>query len=158
MAGISPMGWLISSLGLVRRSLKIALVFAPLMILGCLLGLPYGAAGVAFAYLAMMVLWMVPHVAWCAHGTAISLRDVAAAVIRPLLCGVAAGAVGYAARLVCGEFLSPLLRLVLESGMLAVTFFALLVFVAGQKALYVDLLRGLSRGRPVQNSTGVKLA
>ena len=27
--------------------------------------------------------------------------------------------------------------------MVAVTFFAVLIFVAGQKALYVDLLRGL---------------
>jgi PST family polysaccharide transporter len=56
MAIIGPMGWLISSLGLVRRSLKIALVFTPLMILGCVLGLPYGAPGVAFAYSAVMVL------------------------------------------------------------------------------------------------------
>jgi len=152
IAVINPMGWLIYSLGLVRRSLKIALVFAPIMILGCVLGLPYGAAGVAFAYSAVMVLWAVPHVAWCVHGTAISLRDVAAAVIRPLACGIVAGAVGYAARLMCGDFLSPLPRLVLESSVLAVTFFAVLVFVAGQKALYVDLLRGLRRGRRVQDS------
>jgi hypothetical protein len=108
-----------------------------------------------------MVLWMVPHVAWCVHGTPISLRDVAAAVIRPLACGVVAGAVGYTVRLMCGDSLSPLPRLILESGVLAATFFAVLIFVAGQKALYVDLLRGLSRGRPAQdyaNTTGVKLA
>jgi PST family polysaccharide transporter len=161
LAVINPMGWLIYSLGLVQRSLKIALVFAPIMILGCVLGLPYGAAGVAFAYSAVMVLWMVPHVAWCVHGTSISLRDVAAAVIRPLACGVVAGSVGYAVRLICGDSLSPLPRLILESGVLAVTFFATLVFVAGQKALYVDLLRGFSTGRPVQDyakPTGVKLA
>jgi O-antigen/teichoic acid export membrane protein len=161
MAVINPMGWLISSLGLVRRSLKIALVFTPLMVLGCVLGLPYGATGVAFAYSAVMVLWMVPHVAWCVHGTAISLRDVAATVIRPLASGVVAGAVGYAARLTCGEFLPPLLRLILESGLLAVTFFTVLIFVAGQKALYVDLLRGLSRRGPARdyaNAAGVELA
>jgi O-antigen/teichoic acid export membrane protein len=151
LAVINPLGWLIFSLGLVRRSLKIALVFAPLMILGCVLGLPYGATGVAFAYSVVMVLWVVPHVAWCVHGTAISLRDVAAAVIRPVACGVVAGAVGYAVRLMGGDFLSPLPRLVLESGVLAVTFFALLVFVAGQKALYLDLLRGLRRRRSVQD-------
>ena len=161
MAIINPMGWLISSLGLVRRSLKIALVFTPLMILGCVLGVPYGVTGVAFAYSAVMVLWVVPHVAWCVHGTAISLRDVAATVIRPLASGVVAGAVGYAVRLMCGEFLSPLPRLVLESGVLAVTFFAVLIFVAGQKALYVDLLSGLGRGRAVQDyadTTAVELA
>ena len=149
-AVINPMGWFIYSLGLARRGLHISLVFATILILASVLGLPYGAAGVAFAYSAAMVLWMVPHVAWCVHGTAISLRDVAAVVIRPLACGVIAGVVGYAVRLMCSDFLSPLPRLVLETGVLAVTFFAVLVFVAGQKALYVDLLRGL-RGRPVQD-------
>lgn len=151
MAVINPMGWLISSLGLVRRSLKIALVFSPLMILGCLMGLPYGVTGVAFAYSAVMVLWVVPHVAWCVHGTAISLRDVATTVFRPLASGVVAGGAGYAAHLLCGDLLPPLLRLVVESGVLVVTFFAVLVFVAGQKALYVDLLRGLSRGRAAED-------
>ena len=160
MAVINPMTWLTYSLGLVRRSLKIVLVFSPIMILACLLGLPYGMAGIAFAYSAAALLWMVPHVAWCVHGTAISLRDVAAAVVRPLACGGMAGVVGYAVRLGCGDFLSPLLRLVLESGALAVTFFALLVFAAGQKALYLDLLRGLIRGTSTEDyakSPGVKL-
>jgi O-antigen/teichoic acid export membrane protein len=150
-AVINPMTWLINSLGLVRRSLNITLVFAPIMILGCALGLPYGAAGVAFAYSAVAVLWVVPHVAWCLHGTPISLRDVAPAVIRPLAAGLVAGAVGYAVRLMCGGDLSPLPRLVLETGVLAATFFAVLVFVAGQKALYVDLLRGFMGRMPVQD-------
>jgi O-antigen/teichoic acid export membrane protein len=152
LAIINPMGWLIYSLGLVRRSLKIALVFAPTMILGCALGLRHGATGVAFAYSAVMALWVVPHVAWCVHGTAISLRDIAVAVTRPLASGIVAGAVGFAVQLMCGEFLPPLSRLVLESGALAVTYFALLVFVAGQKALYLDLLRGLGGARRARES------
>jgi O-antigen/teichoic acid export membrane protein len=151
MAVIQPMTWLINSLGLVQRALKIALVFAPIMIVSCWLGLSHGASGVAFAYSTAMTLWVVPHIAWCVHGTPISLRDVAAAVVRPLACGGAAGAVAYTARLMCGHFLSPSPRLVLETGVLTVTFFALLVFVAGQKALYVDLLRGLTRGRRFQD-------
>ena len=47
---INPLGWLLWSLGLVARSLKIALVFAPIIILGYIIGLPYGPKGVAFAY------------------------------------------------------------------------------------------------------------
>ena len=92
------------------------------------------------------------------HGTAISLRDVGAVVIRPLACGIMAGAVGYAMRLTCGGHLSPLPRLVLETGVLAATFFALLVFAAGQKALYVDLLRGLIGRKPVQEHAETRLA
>ena len=153
MAIINPMTWLVYSLGLVRRSLKIVLVFTPIMILGSLLGIPYGVTGVAFAYSAAMLLWMVPHIAWCVHGTPVSPRDVAAAVIRPLACAVAAGVVGYAVRLECGHLASPLLRLVLESGALAVTFFALLIFVAGQKAMYVDLLHALTGERSVRDDS-----
>jgi len=46
-------------------------------------------------------------------------------------------------RLICGQFVSPLPRLVIESSVLLVTFFGALVFAAGQKSLYLDLLRGL---------------
>jgi hypothetical protein len=79
----------------------------------------------------VLVLWAIPNVAWYVHDTAISLGDVAAVVIRPVP---------------VTSWREPLLRY--ESGALGVTFFALPVFVAGQKALYVDLLRWLSwRGR-----------
>ena len=158
-AVLNPMTWLINSLGLVRRGLKITLVFAPILIVGCFLGAAHGVSGVAFAYSTVMALWVFPHIAWCVHGTPISLREVAATVVRPMACGAAAGGVAYVARLTCGDNLSPLPRLVLESGVLAVTFFALLVFVAGQKTLYVDLVRGLIGRRSVadQAETGVKL-
>ena len=149
-AVVIPLRWLIYSLGLVQRGLKISLVYGPVLILGCLLGLPHGLTGVAFAYSTVCVLWLVPDVVWCVHGTPISLGDVAAVVIRPLACGVLAGAAGYAVRLTGSELLPPLPRLVLEAGVLAATFFATLVFVAGQKALYVDLLRQV-RGRPVED-------
>jgi O-antigen/teichoic acid export membrane protein len=140
---INPLGWLIYSLGLVARSLRIALVFAPIMIMGCVIGLPYGPKGVAFAYSAVMTLWLIPHILWCVHGTGISFRDILLAVSRPAASGVLAGGVAFGVRLMYGQFFSPLPRLVLESSVLFVTFFGVLLFVAGQKSLYLDLLRGL---------------
>src|SRR6516164_7349187 len=112
---INPLGWLTYSLGLVARCLKIALVFAPIMVTGCLIGLPYGPQGVAFAYSAVMMLWVIPHILWCVHGTAISLRDILLAVSRPLAAGTLAGALAFAVRVICGQIVSPLSRLVLES-------------------------------------------
>ena len=154
-AVINPLGWLIYSLGLVARSLKIALVFAPIMITGYVIGLPYGPKGVAFAYSAVMMLWVIPHILWCVHGTAISLRDILLAVSRPLAAGTLAGALAFAVRLICGEFASPLSRLVLESSVLLATFFGTLLFVAGQKSLYIDLVRGLKRpSLVVENLSG----
>jgi O-antigen/teichoic acid export membrane protein len=143
LAIIHPLGWLIYSLGLVARSLKISLVFAPLMIAGCAIGLPYGPKGVAFAYSAVMTVWVIPHVLWCVHGTPISLRDILLAVSRPLAAGILAGGLAFGLRLICGSFLPPLPRLGLETSVLFAAFFGVLLFAGGQKSLYLDLLRGL---------------
>jgi O-antigen/teichoic acid export membrane protein len=140
---INPLGWLLYSLGLVRRSLNIALVFAPTLIAGYVMGLPYGPKGVAFGYSAVMTLWVLPFIAWCVHGTAVSFRDILAAVARPLFSGILAGGVAFAVQYFYGQSMTPLPRLVLESSALLITFFGLLLFVGGQKTLYLDLLRGL---------------
>jgi O-antigen/teichoic acid export membrane protein len=140
---INPLGWLTYALGLVSRCLRIALVFAPIMIAGCIIGLPYGPKGVAFAYSGVMILWVIPHILWCVHGTAISLRDVLLAVSRPLASGILAGALALGVRFMCGPSVSPLPRLVLEASVLFVTFFGLLLFAGGQRSLYLDLLGGL---------------
>ncbi len=147
---INPLGWLLFSLGMVRRGLKIALVFAPSIIGGYLIGLPYGPKGVAFAYSAVMLLWVMPFIAWCVHGTVVSFRDILLAVIRPLASGVLAGGLAFLVRLACGQLLSPLARLVLESSVLFVTFFGTLVFIGGQKSLYLDLLRELKGSSSVE--------
>jgi len=142
-AVINPLGWLLYSIGLVARSLKIALVFAPTMVTGCVIGLSYGPKGVAFAYSTVMMLWVIPFIFWCVHGTAISLRDILLAAGQPLVSGILAGGLAFGVRVLCGEFVSPFARLFLESGVLFLAFFAVLLFVAGQKSLYLDLLGGL---------------
>ena len=150
---INPLGWLIYSIGLVERSLKIALVFAPIMIAGCVMGLPHGPKGVAFAYSAVMTLWVIPHIWWCVYGTAISLRDVLLAASRPLASSIVAGGLALAVPLICGPFVSPLPRLALETAVLLVTFFGVLLFAAGQKSLYLELLRGLKGPSSVERKT-----
>ena len=80
-----------------------ALVFAPLMIAGYVMGLPYGPKGVAFAYSAVMTLWVIPLIVWCVHGTAISFRDILLTVSRPLASGILAGGLAFGVRLICGQ-------------------------------------------------------
>ena len=140
---INPLGWLVYSMGLVKRGLQVGPILATLMISGCAIALPYGPRAVAFAYSAVLVLWLIPHIWWCVHGTAISVRDILLTASRPLGAGIPAGGLAYGARLMCGDFLSPLPRLVVESGVLCIVFFGFLLFVAGQKTLYLDLLRGI---------------
>ncbi len=147
-AVINPLGWLMYSVGLVKRSLKIALVFAPLIIMGYVIGLPHGPNGVALAYSAVMMLWVFPHIAWCVHGTAVSFWDILRTSAKPLACAVAAGALAFGARLAYCESLPLFPRLALECAILLAVFSVMLLFVAGQKSLYVDLIRGL-RGAPL---------
>jgi len=142
-AMINPLGWLLFSLGLVGRSLKIAFVIAPVVIAGYLLGLPHGPKGVALGYSAAMTLWVVPHILWCIHGTVVSFRDIMLAVSRPLLSGLAAGALALGVYVFYGHSLLPLPRLVLSVTVLAIAYLGMLLYVMGQKPFYMDILSKL---------------
>lgn len=140
---INPLAWLLYSAGLQVRSLKIALVIAPLVGAAYLIGLPYGPTGVAFAYSSAMVLWLIPHVLWCLHGTVISPRDILFAAGRPLLAGAAAAAVAFGAQLFLGGSESHLLRLLFGGCTIVATYVWMLLFLMGQKTVYFDLLKEL---------------
>jgi hypothetical protein len=47
---------------------------------------------------------------------------------------------------------------VLESGVLFVAFFGVLLFAKGQRSLYLDLLRGLKGSLPVEEKLSVSSA
>jgi len=142
LALIYPMYWLLYSIGKAERSLKMALVIAPLVIMGYVLGLPYGPNGVAFGYSIVMTLWLVPCLAWCMHGTIISLRDLFPAIGRPFVSAMVAIAVTYLAQSLYGPAVAPLLRLILGGAILTLVYLWILIWVMGQKELYLDLLRG----------------
>jgi O-antigen/teichoic acid export membrane protein len=138
----NPLGWLLNSLGLVRRGVYIALLSAPLMVAAVIAGVPYGALGVAAAYSTMMVIKVIPITAWALHGTGVRVRDILAALSRPLAACAAAAMVGFAVHVVCGPTQSPVLRLVLEIGVFGVVYVAALFLIAGQALhLYLDLFR-----------------
>jgi O-antigen/teichoic acid export membrane protein len=141
---INPTGILLQSIGLQVRSLLIALVIAPLAVAGYLLGLPYGPTGVASGFSAAMTLWLVPHVFWCLHNTAISVGDFFATTYRPFLASILAAALAWAiAQLVPVQVLPPFARLVIVGSTMVGTYVSILMFAMGQKALYLNLLRGL---------------
>jgi O-antigen/teichoic acid export membrane protein len=140
----NPLGWLLSSLGLVERALKIALVFAPIIIAGYVIGLQYGPRGVALAYSAVMTLGIVPICAWALHGTVICVWDILLALIRPLASSVAAAGLAFGVQLFY-PMLPLLPRLLLESTLFGATYLVMLLFVAGHKSFYLDLLRGSKR-------------
>jgi hypothetical protein len=131
------------SLGLVRRSAKISLVLAPLVIAAYVVGLPYGPNGVATAFSVALLIWLLPHVVWCVHGTPISVRDLASAVARPLLATAFAAALAYAAQHYAAGLPHALLRLAAGGAVMLAAYLFALMFILGQKDTYLELLRGL---------------
>jgi PST family polysaccharide transporter len=151
---INPTGWLLQSVGLQGRSLRIAFVIAPLVIIAYLVGLPYGPEGVAFAYSVAMTLWVVPHVMWALHNTVVLPWDVLVATCRPLFASVVAATFAFGIQFYIGHLASPLLRLSLAGGVMIGLYFLIFLFVMGQKVFYLDLLRGLKGSRyATQNSS-----
>ena len=147
---MNPLSWLLRAIGLVERSLKIAVFIAPVMILGVLAGLRRGPTGVAMGYSAAMLVLVGPLVAWAKHGTGITTADYWDCIKRPLIAGALGGAAGWIFRLVCQNSLVPALLLISEVTISFGVYALLLLFVMGQKDFYVDLLNHtFRRNKPV---------
>jgi PST family polysaccharide transporter len=147
---MNPLSWLLRATGLVGRSLKIALFLTPVMVLGILAGLAYGPSGVALGYSGAMVLLVGPLVVWAKHGTGITNADYWDCIKRPLIAGLLGGAAGWLFKIVCYKSLAPLPLLATGLSVSLAVYSLLLLFVMGQKDMYVDLLRQLfPRNRPV---------
>jgi O-antigen/teichoic acid export membrane protein len=149
----NPLGWLLTAMGLVRRSLKMALVIAPLMIAGYVVALPYGPRGVAFAYSTLMLLWVVPVIAWSIHGTGIFFKDIVLALRWPMASSIVAGGLASLLPLFGGRLLSPLPRLLLESTLLLAVYLGMLLVIPGQRSFYLDILRGLKSPSPAKEKS-----
>lgn len=137
---MNPFAWLMLACGHSGRSLKIALMIAPVAILSYVIGLPQGPHGVAAGFSIAMVLLVVPVILWAKQGTMIATRDVLNAVMMPLLSIL----IGAGAAWATGGFLAQLnptfLRLVAESAVLFGVYLLVLLFVMDQKTVYLSLL------------------
>ena len=145
IAMVHPLGWFLMSLGLVKRSLKMAVAIAPFTITACLVGVSYGPWGVALGYSTVMTLWIIPAIAWAVHGTVISLRDVLGTASRPVCASVLAGGVAWGARAAYLYSLPLLPRLVVESAIVVVVVAVMVLLDAEKKIMYADLFRQLTK-------------
>ena len=156
-AMINPLAWLMFALGMVGRSLRVALVLAPVVMCGYLAGLHYwarigmhnGPEGVALGYSAIMVLWVIPHIAWCVKDTGVSLRDILVTVSRPLLSGLVGAVLALGVHHLCVPLMAPFPRMVIAGMVLLTVYLGMLFYAMGQKALYMDVLKGFRKRTPV---------
>jgi PST family polysaccharide transporter len=116
-----------------------------LVIAGYVIGLPYGPRGVAIGYSAAMMLWVVPHLLWCVRGTVVSFRDVARVVRGPLIAGIAGASAALVVLSVVGASWPRVARLLLECTVFGGVYLWVLLFVIGQKAFYLDVVRSINQ-------------
>jgi PST family polysaccharide transporter len=139
---INPTFWLVFSLGLMRRSVHMALVIAPLVIIAYACGLSHGPRGVASAYSIAMLIWLGPHLVWATHGTMVTVRDLVRTASKPLIAGILAAGACLLAQTATHE-LSPISSLAIGTLLMTVVYGCTLLFVMNQKAFYFDLWRSL---------------
>jgi PST family polysaccharide transporter len=142
-AFINPFSWLLFSTGKVARSLKIALVLAPSLIAAYLLGIPYGPTGIASGFSIMMVLMIVPVIAWAKQGSGLSSRDIYRAVNPPFLSGIISGSIAFTAQHFLFQGIQLYQRFILEIGVLFASYVFILFYVVKQKEFYMDLIKEL---------------
>lgn len=151
---INPFGWFMQATGRAARSLYLGLILAPIVILGYIAGLPYGATGVAAGFSIGLVLLVVPLIYAATRDTPITVVDTFRVVMRPVVSIL----IGAGATLALWPLIhlleSPILRLFVANGIMFGVYAVFLWFVMGQKAVYLGLLRDLGMwplGRRRQN-------
>lgn len=138
---INPLAWLMLAAGHAGRSLKMALVIAPVVILGYVMGLQNGPEGVATGFSGAMLLLVVPVILWAKHGTLITTRDVLGVVLRPFSAVLIGTAITVALK-PWWQLLTPaILRLSVACAVLFGVYFGSLLFVMGQRDVFLDVLR-----------------
>jgi O-antigen/teichoic acid export membrane protein len=146
LALINPLSWLLVSSGRIRRSLNMALVIAPLVVVAYSAGVPYGPRGVALGYSSMMTALTVPLILWATHGLPVTAKDILRAVAPPFVSSLVATAVSLLVAYAVAGSLPPLLRLLVEGSVLVASYIGMLLFGMRQKDAYVDLVRALRAG------------
>jgi len=141
---INPLYWILVSSGHVGRSLKMALVIAPAVTLGYVVGLPFGSTGVAVGYSAVMVLLAVPMIMWAMRGMVVSWRELLWAIWPPMLSAGLATAAAFVLTRIWGHSFVPVQRLVLECSIMLVVYVGLLLFAMNEKTFYFGLVRDLT--------------
>jgi PST family polysaccharide transporter len=135
---INPFGWLLLAIGRTARSLKIALLIAPVVIFGYIAGLGCGPKGVATGISVATVLLMLPVIYWATRGTPIRALDALKVAMRPFL-SVLLGACASLALSSVFAPLAPLFRLIALNTVLFGVYFMVLWFGMGQKTIYLQL-------------------
>ncbi|HZR19662.1 MAG TPA: lipopolysaccharide biosynthesis protein [Verrucomicrobiae bacterium] len=136
---INPTSLLLIPSGLVGRSLRMALLISPTVILGILAGLRFGPRGVAVGYSAALTVLVWPLLVWARAGTGVATRDIVTALRAPLISGLVALAVGLCAELMLPRSFAPVIRLAVGTPLVLGSYAVVLLFGLKQIDVFKDV-------------------
>lgn len=145
---MDPPGWLLLSLGRVRRSLNIALVILPIVAIGYSAGLPYGAKGVAAGFTIAMAIWAIPHMIWCTRETTLSVWKLLRVARTPAIASLIAVPLSLGAHAALDNT-APLPRLLVEGMVLSFTYIGAVLWAKEERTFYFGLVRSLRAGSEI---------
>jgi PST family polysaccharide transporter len=139
-------GWIYLARGEMRGMVLWGVVGWSVMIGGALIGLRWGADGIAWAWTLSLYLLLAPCLLAAFRGTPLRLGPTLVIVVRPILAALLAGALTLSLRSFF-ESLPLIPRLLLNGVVFGASYAALVCTIFGQWALVTDLYRAL-RARP----------
>jgi len=84
-------GWVYISRGQTDRQFRISVIWTVIIIVCFVIGLQWGAVGVAAFYSISQAIIILPGFIYCFHGTPLVMRDIGIALWRPALASIGAG-------------------------------------------------------------------
>lgn len=142
----STTGWLYVATGRTDRMFRWSLGASVLILVAFLLGIPYGAVGVASGYSAAMLMQTVPCLWFAIQGTGITLRDIGATVVPATASAALAGCAVLAVNSTVVDVLPAWARLLIVAGAFSGLYCTVLLGAFRQRGVYTRILREIRPG------------
>lgn len=138
-------GWLYISTGQTRRMFYWGCGFSSAAVLAFLIGLPFGALGVALCYSIAMLLALWPCIYFSTRGTPVTVADVLGCALKPFVAALLGGAVVWGLNAFLKNSLSWAVRLPATALVMALVYTPIILYVFGTIDLWKSVWRELRK-------------
>ncbi len=140
---LNTAGWLYITSGRTAAMLRWGIASSVWLVTSFVVGLPWGAKGVAFAYAIAMLAQAWPCVYFATRGSAVRMRDVVSTTLPPLVSAGLGGVAAYVLRGLLPPDTLPVLVLFACGTALTAVHAAVLLLVFRRGGEYADIVRQL---------------
>jgi O-antigen/teichoic acid export membrane protein len=140
---LNPQGMLLLAMGLPAKCVIFGLIDAVCVVVGYVVGLSYGAEGVAAGFFVAKALTCVPMTYGVFKHTPVTLRDAWETARAPLIAIGLAAVAGLAAKMLLAGSIAPWLVAGIGCSLMSLVYALILLFVLGQWHFYYDIVMHL---------------